>query len=110
MTGITIAALAGTVAENKDVARDIRVGRLLPALSQREEVVLDFMGVRLATQSFIQALISDAMRIHGVDVLDRLLFRNCNESIQALISIVVDYMQAAHEGPSEALRNGSQRT
>ncbi|PIN84686.1 MAG: hypothetical protein COV47_06285 [Candidatus Diapherotrites archaeon CG11_big_fil_rev_8_21_14_0_20_37_9] len=41
----------------------------------------------------IHALISDAIRKHGSEVLDRIYFKNCNETIKKIIQIVADYMQ-----------------
>lgn len=93
MTTIPIRARAGAFAENKDVARGIRVGELLPTLKWGEDVVLDFAGVEVATQSFTHALISDAMRIHGPEVLERVSFKSCNDIVQKVVGIVVDYMQ-----------------
>lgn len=84
---------AGAFAENKDVARDIRVSELMPALARGEEVVLDFTGVEGATQSFVHALISDPLRVHGVRVLDRLAFKSCSPVVKKVVGIVVDYMQ-----------------
>ena len=93
MKRIAIRDLAGPFAENKDVARDVRIRQILPALENREEVVLDFSGVDAATQSFVHALISDLFRKYGPGVLDSISFASCNETVQKIISIVVDYMQ-----------------
>ena len=84
---------AGAFAENKDVARDIRIREIIPALEKNEEVVLSFEHVDAATQSFIHALISDVLRKYGSDVLDRIAFKSCNDTIKKIINIVVDYMQ-----------------
>ena len=83
----------GAFAENKDLARDIRVKKLIPALDKGEEIVLDFKKIDSVTQSFIHALISDLMRKYGGEVLDKVSFKNCNETVRKIISIVVDYMQ-----------------
>lgn len=56
-------------------------------------MILDFKGVDSATQSFIQSLISDLFRKYGSTVLDKIYFKNCNETIKKIINIVVDYMQ-----------------
>jgi hypothetical protein len=93
MKRIDIRARAGSFAENKDVARDIRNKDIIPALDAGESVVLDFSDVQAATQSFIHALISDLLRKRGGDVLDRLEFKSCNETVRKIIGIVVDYMQ-----------------
>jgi len=90
---ISIYEEAGQFAENKDTARNLRLNKILPALNSGETVILDFRRVSSTTQSFIHALISDVIRIKGVDVLDKMLFKNCNEVVKAVIEIVVDYMQ-----------------
>ena len=83
----------GEFAENKDVARDIRLQEIIPALTKNEEVILDFEKVDAATQSFIHALISDILRRYGNGVLERITFKSCNDTIKKIINIVVDYMQ-----------------
>ncbi len=93
MTEITILEKTGKFAENKDVARQIRIEYILPSIDAGDDVVLNFKGVDSATQSFIHALISDVIRKRGIDVLDHLFFKNCNEVTQKIVSIVVDYMQ-----------------
>lgn len=85
--------VVGSFAENKDAARDIRQHQINPALKKNEDIILDFEHVESATQSFIHALISETIREHGIGVLDRIAFRNCTETVQKIIGIVVDYMQ-----------------
>mgnify|MGYP001571606858 CR=1 FL=1 len=93
MITVHIFALAGAFAENKDIARDLRLHRLKPALEKNENIVLDFSKVDGATQSFIHALISDLIRHGGAQVLDKITFKSCNETIKKIIGIVTDYMQ-----------------
>ena len=93
MKNISIFQRAGSFAENKDIAREIRIQEIIPALDKNEEVVLDFKKVDAATQSFLHALISDILRKYGNDALDRIAFKSCNENVQKIIGIVVDYMQ-----------------
>ena len=90
---IKIAKLAGTFADNKDLAREIRLTKIVPALERKEEVVLNFERVGCATQSFIHVLISDVIRKYGSGVLDRISFKNCNETVRKIIGMVVEYMQ-----------------
>ena len=97
MKNISIFERAGSFAENKDIAREIRVREIIPAMDQNEEVVLDFSKVDAATQSFIHALISDILRKYGVESLDRMAFKSCSETVQKIISIVVEYMQEGME-------------
>lgn len=93
MITIKLFERTGSFAENKDLARDIRLKEIIPALEKKEQVVLDFENIDGATQSFIHALISDLIRYYGIDVLDDIAFKSCNETIQKVIGIVVAYMQ-----------------
>ena len=97
MVTIHIAKLAGTFAENKDIARSIRVDRLLPTLQQNKEVFLDFDTVTGATQSFIHALISNPIRKYGSEVLDLIIFKNCAPSIREIITTVTEYLQESQQ-------------
>ena len=90
---IKIADMAGSFAENKDLAREIRLTKIIPALEKNEEVILNFEEIEGATQSFIHALISDIIRKYGSEVLDKISFKNCNDAVKKIINIVVDYMQ-----------------
>ena len=93
MKTIHIKKEAGVFAENKDVAGVLRETVLLPALRDSQEITLDFAGVEGATQSFVHALASQAIREFGPEVLDHIVFKNCNDSIRGIIEIVVAYMQ-----------------
>lgn len=93
MIEIKLLPKIGVFAENKDIARDIRVNELIPLLEKGEVVVLDFQGIDGTTQSFVHALISDLIRKFGIEVLDKVLFKNCTKNVQKIIKIVVDYMQ-----------------
>ncbi|MBL7073162.1 MAG: STAS-like domain-containing protein [Candidatus Omnitrophica bacterium] len=93
MTEIKLFDIVGEFAENKDFARDIRIQKIIPELDNGGEVILDFASVSGATQSFIHALISDLLRNYGSEVLDKISFKNCNEIVQKIIGIVVEYMQ-----------------
>ncbi|MFZ2544715.1 MAG: STAS-like domain-containing protein [Candidatus Saccharimonadales bacterium] len=86
---------AGVFAENKDIASSIREEVVLPTLRNNQEVAFDFNGVEGATQSFVHAMISQAIREYGPEVLGHLIFKNCNDSIKGIIEIVADYMQAS---------------
>lgn len=85
----------GSFAENKDLARDIRLVEINPALVAGQRVVLDFSGIESTTQSFIHALISELIRADGPEILDRVSFKNCSATVKKIISIVVEYMQEA---------------
>jgi len=93
MTEIKLFKKTGSFAENKDVAREIRVNQIVPSLEKGEEVILDFKDIDSATQSFIHALVSELLREYGSEVLDRISFKNCSETVKSVVNIVVDYMQ-----------------
>ncbi len=93
MIEIKLLPIVGSFAENKDLARDIRLKKIIHALENKQEITLDFDGIDSTTQSFIHALISDLIRKYGIDVLDKIYFKNCNEIVTKIINIVVDYMQ-----------------
>jgi hypothetical protein len=88
---INIPDISGGFQEDKDLAREIRNGRILPALQEGHSIVIDFSDVRYTTQSFVHALIGAALKQYGEDVLDRMEFRHCSPQLQNLISLVVDY-------------------
>ena len=92
---INISQAAGEFAENKDVARDLREKIVLPSLSSKQEVVMDFTGVTGTTQSFIHALISEAIRKHGSTSLDLMVFKGCEPEVREVIETVIEYMQEA---------------
>jgi len=93
MIQVKLFPLVGSFAENKDSAKLIRTKTLIPALKKNQEVTLDFKKVDSATQSFIHALISDLIRQYGAEVLDRIFFKNCSDTVKTIINIVTDYMQ-----------------
>jgi hypothetical protein len=93
MIHIKLFEQVGSFAENKDLARDIRLKKIIPALEKGEDVILDFEKIGSATQSFIHALISDLLRKYGDNVLDKISFKSCSETVRKIIIIVIDYMQ-----------------
>jgi hypothetical protein len=86
-------------AEDKDQARDIRQGKILPALERGESVAIDFASVKYATQSYIHALVGEALQKHGQEVLERLEFRNCASPVRSVIELVVDYSLGGFDTP-----------
>jgi len=80
-------------AENKDIARDIRLTMIAPALEAGKDVILDFEGIESATQSFIHTLISELIRQYGADLFERVSFKNCTDTVQKIILMVSEYMQ-----------------
>ncbi len=93
MITIKFFSRVGSFAENKDIAKEMRINEITPILSKNQEVILDFEDVESATQSFMHALISDLIRKYGSEVLDRISFKNCSDTLKRIIKIVVDYMQ-----------------
>lgn len=84
---------AGAFCENKDIAKKIREEILLPALKEGRAVTFDFSGVTGATQSFIHALVSEALRQYPELVFDRVFYKNTCDDVKEVISIVYTYMQ-----------------
>lgn len=90
--------IIGDFAENKDIAKKLRIEEIMPALSKGDEVIIDFDGISGATQSFIHALISDPIRKLRNVAFDHLVYKNTNDDIREIISIVYRYMQESLEG------------
>ena len=86
-------------AEDKDAAREIRVKQILPTLKNSNNVILDFSSIRYATQSFIHALIGEALKQYGEDALDRIEFRHCSPQLRNIIGLVVDYSLGGFKEP-----------
>ncbi len=87
-------------AEDKDEARKIRIETVLPALDKNETVVIDFHDVKYSTQSFIHALLGEALKKYKDGALKRFEFKDCAPQIKSLIQLVVDYSLGGF-GPQE---------
>lgn len=98
---INIQLMAGDFAENKDIAKKIRVEKIMPALSKQNEVTFDFNGVKGATQSFIHALISDPIREFKDIAFNNLVYKDANSDIREIISIVYRYMQESIDSEND---------
>jgi hypothetical protein len=81
----------GGFAEDKDQARDIRLSKVLPALDRGENVIFDFSEVSYATQSYVHALIGEALQKYREPLLDRVEFKGYSPQLQSLVELVVDY-------------------
>ncbi len=90
---VLIKEKAGSFAENKDVARELRIKYIIPALKKNKTVIIDFSDVTGVTQSFMHALISDTIRKFGSEVFDKLRFKNCSPLVKEVVTIVAEYMQ-----------------
>ena len=77
--------------EDKDLAKELRKEKILPALENGEKVILDFSSVEYATQSFIHALIGEALKRFGEKSLELIEFESCNQILKNIIEIVVNY-------------------
>lgn len=96
---ISMSELAGTFAENKEVAKKLRIDIILPSLLLNKDVIFDFSGVTGATQSFIHALISEPIRKFRDTAYENLYYDNANDNIREIISIVYRYMQESLSEP-----------
>lgn len=81
----------GDFAEDKDAAARLRKNEIVPSIAKNHEVTIDFSGVRLATQSFVHALISEILRTGGEDVLKLITFKGCSKLVRGIIETVVQY-------------------
>lgn len=88
LEGLSVIRVADFI-EDVEAAALVRDTKLLPAMEQGGLVVLDFAGVRFATQSFVHALLSMPLRVRGS--LCRLSFLNCTRSTEQAIRLVAAY-------------------
>jgi len=58
------------------------------ALQSEDHVTLDFTGVGIVTQSFIDEVVGVLILEYGPEILQRLSFKSCNEDVQAVIRFV----------------------
>ena len=100
-TIIKIKDLAGDFAENKDVAKNLRVTKIMPTLAEGKEVVLDFSGVSGTTQSFIHALISEPIRRFRDAALEKIHYKNCSDVVKEVIKTVSEYMQESLDSEND---------
>jgi hypothetical protein len=89
---INIFDLVGSFAEDKDTAAVLRKENILPALKNGQNLELDFTGVTLTTQSFVHALISEALRQYPNTALKLMSFKGCADSVRGIIETVVQYV------------------
>jgi len=79
----------GPIKEDVEPAVRVRDERIIPAIRKGELLVLDFGGARFVTQSFVHALLYDALTIPGS--LLRLSFVNSSGSSEEAIRTVAAY-------------------
>lgn len=90
---IKIKDFVGDFAENKDVAKDLRITKIIPTLKDGKEIVLDFSEVSGTTQSFIHALISEPIRQFRNVALENMRYKSCSDVVKEVIKTVYEYMQ-----------------
>lgn len=90
--------VGSSFAEDKDVAKNLRQKYILPGLKDGRAICIDFYGIELTTQSFIHALISEAIRKYGDFALERIEFKSCGDIAQSVISTVVEYSYFFYAG------------
>lgn len=91
MIEIKIPSGASGFVEDKDLAKDLRKREIIPALESGDSIILDFSDVKYATQSFIHALVGEALKRFGEGALDRIEFRQCSQQLKSVIELVVAY-------------------
>ncbi|HJX11328.1 MAG TPA: STAS-like domain-containing protein [Candidatus Binatia bacterium] len=69
-------------------ARELRE-EMEQVLAHADEVVLDFTGMKSATQSFVDELVGVLILKHGPDIVQRLVFKGCAEDIKEIVGFVV---------------------
>lgn len=98
MRRIIVYTKAGEFAENKDIAKKWREEIILPELAKNRELEIDFANVTGVTQSFIHALVAEAIRRYGDSAFNNIIFLNTNGIIRQIIITVYHYMQESIEG------------
>jgi hypothetical protein len=88
---IIIPSDASRFQEDKELAKQIRTTQILPSLEEGKRVRIDFSNVEYATQSFVHALIGEALQQHGEQILDRIEFHHCSPQLRNIIELVVNY-------------------
>lgn len=99
MKTIKVSSGSSAFAEDKDEAKKIRVDQILPTLEKGESIALDFKSIRYATQSFVHALIGEALKQYGEVVLEQIEFRNCSTQVKDIIHLVADYSLGGFADP-----------
>jgi hypothetical protein len=77
--------------DDKDEAKRIRENTIIPTLAAGDCVVLDFSGVKSSTQSFVHALVGEALQRFKEPALEKIEFKSCTPLMKGLVQLVVDY-------------------
>jgi len=86
-TGCEVVPIAPIV-EDVEMAKKLRLETLIPSLGQRM-LVLDFAGIRFATQSFVHVLLSEVFKDRKS--VSSLSFVNCSKATEEAIRTVAAY-------------------
>ncbi len=69
-------------------ARELRE-ELEKLFTHADEVVLDFTGMKSATQSFIDELVGVLVLQHGPEIIQRLVLKGCTKDVKEILNFVV---------------------
>lgn len=84
--------------EDVEQAAKIRDEELLPSMKEGTLVVLDFAGVKFATQSFVHALMYKVIR-DGQNIGSTLSIANCSRSTREAVMAVAAYAKVGDRAP-----------
>lgn len=82
--------------ENVEEAARVRDAEILPSMGEGTMVVIDFDGVRFATQSFVHALMYKVIR-DGQQIGSTLSIANCSRSTREAVMAVAAYAKVGSE-------------
>lgn len=93
MSAVTVELEAGPdgFTDDKDEAKRIREKTIIPALEAGGHIVLDFCKLKSSTQSFVHALLGEALQRFREPALDKIQFKDCTPLMKSLVQLVVDY-------------------
>lgn len=79
-----------TIALDRNRAHQCAHERLQPLLAAGRNAILDFSGVKTASQAFCWALLSETFAEHGPPLIDRIRFIACSPQVQPLIRSTIN--------------------
>jgi hypothetical protein len=93
MSLVTVELQAGPdgFTDDKDGAKRIREQTIIPTLEADDHIILDFCKVKSSTQSFVHALVGEALQRFREPALDKIQFKSCTPLVKGLVQLVVDY-------------------
>jgi hypothetical protein len=72
--------------------------KIKPILDKKEKVILDFEGIELATQSFLDEIFGIFVRAFGTDYIKgKLLIENVSPEIKKTINAVIAYSKKRYK-------------